>query len=51
MTVHESHPGDVPEIRERYIEHSVEQDTVATIADPENVDAWIQSTVTRPLEQ
>lgn len=50
MTADHSLPEDVPEIRETYIEHSVEQDTVGTIADPENAAAWIQSTVTQPLE-
>ncbi|WP_254274164.1 hypothetical protein [Haloarcula marina] len=35
--------------RETYEEQTVGQTTIATIADPENDDAWIQSTVTRAV--
>lgn len=44
-------PADHPrspetEIRETYQEYSVGSRRVATISDPENASAWIQSTVT-----
>jgi len=39
------------DIRETYEEYTVGATRVATIADPENTTAWIQSTVTAEVEQ
>lgn len=50
MTPSDASPGHEPAIRETFLEHTVDRTRVATIADPENAAAWIQSTVSRPLE-
>lgn len=39
------------DIRETYEEYNVGTTRVATIADPENTAAWIQSTVTTEVTQ
>lgn len=38
-------------IREQYSEHSTDGGVVAVIADPQNDQAWIESSLTYPVQQ
>lgn len=49
MTDSESPSSSRTDIRETYQEYNVGSRRVATISDPENAAAWIQSTVTEEV--
>ncbi|WP_164471658.1 hypothetical protein [Halosimplex salinum] len=46
------HRDGQADVRETYTEYDDDRGTkIAVIQDPENERAWIESTVTRPIEQ
>lgn len=52
MTIPTNPVDDVAEDREyQYIEYESSDDTVAVIQDCENESAWVQSTVSMPVER
>lgn len=44
-------PGDEERLRDQCIEYDNEYGTVTVIQDPENIDAWVQSTTTVAIER
>lgn len=51
MTTSDHPRSPCTEIRETYQEYTVGSRRVATISDPENAAAWIQSTITEEVVQ